>query len=115
MDKASLKHPYKTDETTGKPLMLKQEILGRRKHEYDYKATVLRALAERARALAILAKASGNGAFDDSDFTKSELDKMYDGRETFCQGRIKLAEDLIKAAQDQYDNAMKRNAADHTV
>ena len=102
MDKASLKHPYKTDETTGKPLMLKQEILGRRKHEYDYKATVLRALAERARALAILAKASGNGAFDDSDFTETELLKKNGEKEDFCQERIETAKKLIEAVQQKY-------------
>ena len=111
MDKASLKHPYKTDETTGEPLTLKQEIMGRRKHEYDYKANVLRALAERARMLAILAKANRDGAFDDSDFTESEMQKIYAEKEDFCQGRIETAQKLIMAAQKKYDNAIKGKAA----
>ncbi len=111
VDKASLKHPYKKDKATGKPLTLKQEVMGQRKHEYDYKAGILRALAERARALAILAKASADGRFDSSDFTENERGhKLHSGEDAFCQERIRMSENLMQAVQEKYDNALKSEA-----
>lgn len=101
-DLMQLKHPHQTNIWGTAPITLKEELVGQRGPEYSMKISVLRALAEKARTLAILAKAENTGKFEDVDYTNAELREMQGGKEAFLNRKLEAAANLLHTSEEKY-------------
>ena len=101
-DLMRMKHPTQKD-GSGTPLTLKDDLVGQREVEFSYKVSTLRALAERARALALLAQSQAGGELDETFFTDVEYSRLQQSPTAFAASRLKVSETSLQAAKSKYD------------
>lgn len=102
-DLMKMAHPTQ-ESADGTPLTLKDDLVGQREVEFSYKISTLRALAEKARALALLAQSRAGGELDETFFTDAEYHRLQQSPTAYAASRLKVSERGFQTAKSQYDN-----------
>lgn len=101
-DLMKMAHPTQSA-ATGTPLTLKDDLVGQREAEFSYKISTLRALAEKTRALALLAQSQAGGELDETFFTDAEYHRLQQSPTAYAASRLKVSERGFQTAKSQYD------------
>ena len=101
-DLMKMAHPTQSA-ATGTPLTLKDDLVGQREVEFSYKVSTLRALAEKARALALLAQSRAGGELDETFFTDVEYGRLQQSPTAYAASRLKVSGASLQAAKNKYD------------
>lgn len=86
----------------GKPLTLRDELVGQRELEFTYKVNMLRGLAERARSLAILQHLKNGGTTGPEFFTTKEQASAQSDPEAFARSRLEVGTRTIETQRETF-------------
>lgn len=86
----------------GKPLTLRDELVGQRELEFTYKVNMLRGLAERARSLAILRHLENGGAAGPEFFTTKEQASAQSDPAAFARSRLEVGTRTIETQRETF-------------
>jgi len=103
-DLLATKHPTQLG-NGGRPLTLHQELVGQQLHEFDYKCATVQALAERARAFAVLTMSWTEGNIDPECLTEEEnaaMRSVWALPEQLMQDKLDTSERQMQQAAQRY-------------